>query len=550
MDRRRFLRRAAAPRTEPFEVLPGVFVDGGPVDFRYRAARPPADPTPAARSASRAALAIDTGLEPYVPSADAPWDKRRARHLLRRTGVAAPTTGVAAVLALSPAEAVDAIVGGAVARGPDPEPSWYLDAPPHWSAPEAVQRAYWDANWPRMHGWRMEILRQFLARDAPPPLEEAARSFAQRMAMLWHNHFVTHQEGYGLAPWAARYWRTLQTHAFGDFRQFVHAIGLDPAMLLYLNGADNRVGAPNENYARELLELFTMGITGPDGSATYTQQDITFIARALTGYGVDYYGQTSTPLGAVFVPDWHDDGTKAIFGQRGRWGYDDVVRIVFEERAPQIAHRVATKLYREFVYDVPHEGVVADLAALLLANDFALEPAVRTLLASAHFFDAAALGARVRSPLEHHAGLYREIGARTSPNGDDRANTVFWAMAEVGQSLLEPPTVAGWPGGRDWLDTSRLTTRWQYASWAIWWDVRYRDLAAAMPNPWSAAALAGDLADAFLGVPLTGAARDGLEDLLLNGIPAYEWNPQVDGAEARIRRLVDHLLRLPEFQLA
>ena len=547
MDRRDFFRRAPrpAPETPPFEVLPGVFVPDGPVDWHYRADRPADDAT--ARRAGRPALPTASGLDPFTPSASAPWDAARVRHLLRRTGVAAPVELVQAFAARSPAEAVDLLVDGVRATGADPDPEWIDDAPPRWTEPQSVIDAYWDENWVRFEQLRNGILMDLMGRAADSPEQEAVRSFRHRLCWMWANHFVTHRQSYRITPWLVRHWQTMQRNALGNVRPFVDEIGLDPAMLVYLNGIENRVGAPNENYARELLELFTMGITGPDGTPNYTQDDIAAISRALTGWGLDYYGETETPLEPVFIPDWHDTGEKTIFGQSGAWGYADVVRIVFEERSPEIAHWIATVLYREFVYDVPHPDVVGALADVLLDADFEIAPAVRTLLQSEHFFDAAVLGARVRSPLEVNIGTHRGLGYAAS---SDHLGGVHYTMRLSGQVLFQPPTVAGWPGGRDWLDTSRLTARWLYASWVVWQQDRFRALAAAMPDPWDPARLAADLADHLLGVPLDAAAAEALTPILLNGIPAYEWNPTVEGAESRIRQLVSHLLRLPEYQLS
>ncbi len=546
MDRRRFFS-AARPSSPEFEVLPGVFAHGGDVDWGYRAPRPDAGDARRADGGPPAPLDTDTGLAPYVPSPGVPWSPRRARHLLRRTGFAALPSAVDEVLATTPGAAVDALVAGVTALPDDPSPPWIDDAPPHWSEPEEVKRAYWDENWPRFHGRRIAFLLEALGEPALAPLDDAVRGLHQRLRVMWHNHFVTHRESYSLAPWAVRYWQMLGRNALGNARTFVHQAGLDPAMLVYLNGVYNRAEAPNENYARELLELFTMGITGPTGQPNYTQADVTEISRALTGWGVDYYGETPTPLEPVFVPEWHDDGDKTIFGRTGPWGYDDVVDLVFEERTAEVAWWTATVLYREFVYDVPHPGVVAALADRLVAEDWELAPVVRALLRSEHFFSDAALGARVRSPIEHHVGVHREIGF--APD-DEFVGAVHYTMQLCGQSLFEPPTVAGWPGGRTWLDTSRLTSRWLYDSWLIWQQETYRDLAAAMPDPWDAARLAADLADTLLGTPLSPAEADALTPILLNGIPPYEWNPTAPGAENRIRQLVAHLLRLPELQLA
>ncbi len=547
MDRRRFFSPARTRPTPGFEVLPGTVVPDGDVDWAYRAARPEPHSARLADGSPPTPLDTQAGLAPYVPSADVPWTPRRARHLLRRTGIAALPSAVAEVLARSPGDAASLLVDGVLALPPDPEPSWIDDAPPHWSEPEPVRQAYWDENYPRFQRTREAFLMETLGQPALPPLDDAVRGFQQRLRVMWHNHFVTHQESYSLAPWVVRYWHLLGRHALGNARTFVRRAGLDPAMLVYLNGVENRVGAPNENYARELLELFTMGITGPSGQPNYTQADVTAIARALTGWGVDYYGQTATPLEAVFVPGWHDDGPKTIFGRTGRWGYDDVIDLVFEERTDQVAAWIATVLYREFVYDVPHLGVVAGLADRLVEADWELAPVVRTLLQSEHFFSDAALGARVRSPLEHQVGVHREIGY--APDAEF-LGAIQYTMGLAGQRLFEPPTVAGWPGGRAWLDTSRLTSRWLYDSWLIWQQETYRGLAATMPDPWDAARLAADLADALLGAPLDPAEAEALAAVLLNGIPPYEWNPLVPGAESRIRQLVSHLLRLPELQLA
>ncbi len=532
--------------TEPFEVLPGQFARDGRVDWRHRAPRPEPRPEPIAETARRATLAplaTAAGLAPYA----GPMDARRVRHLLRRTGFSAPAALVQAVGALLPVDAVNALVDGVLALGTDAAPPWLADAPPTWSQPQDVIDAYWDENYRRYERQRDDLFLRAQGAAERAPIDEAALAFRDRLTLFWHNHFVTHLDSYRVTPWLVRYWRLMQGQALGDFRTLTDEMGRQPAMLVYLNGVQNRAGAPNENYARELLELFTTGIAGPDGAPTYTQADVTEIARALTGWGVDYHGETSAPLESAFVPRWHDDGDKTIFGQTGAWGYADVVRIVFEQRAGEIAWWIASALYREFVHDVPHPAVVGELAAQLRESEWQIAPVVRRLLASEHFFDDAALGVQVRSPFEHHIAAHREIGFAPDP--------VFlgglrYTMRLSGQVLFKPPTVAGWPGGRAWLDTSRLTSRWLYDSWLIWQQKTFREFALTMPDPWDAARLAADLADALLGSPLSDAEAEALAPILLNGIPAYEWNPEADGAEYRILRLVEHLLRLPEFQLA
>lgn len=452
---------------------------------------------------------------------------------------------------MTPEAAVDALVDGVLALPALPRPSWADSPPPHWSEPSAVRDAYNEANVGWYQGFANDVMDRMMGTGIPDPIASSVVAFRERLALFWHNHFVTSLDSYFLAPWLYRYWDLLFTHSLGDFKAFTKAITLTPSMLVYLNGTDNRVGAPNENYARELLELFTTGITGPDGTPNYTQEDITQLARALTGWSVDYFGLSDTPLESVFVSDWHDNEAKTIFGvpdtPSNRYDAVGAVDLIFQERAPQAAHFIARKLYAEFVYHVPDEAIVAELAEVLLDNNFEIEPAVRTLLKSAHFFDDEALGVHIKSPAETMLGLYKEIGFE--PDAEFHG-AQHYTMLLAGQLLFNPPTVAGWPGGRAWLDTSRLAARWTHVEWLVYRQNAYRALAAHFPGSYDAASLASELADYFLGVPLNDQDKAELTNILLNGIPAYEWNPEVIGAESRIRALVIHLARLPEFQLS
>ena len=536
MNRRSFFQRvrpSPAADSARVEVLPGVFVDGRlPVRWSYD--HPERDtPAPRDQSAFRGA---STGLEPYVPSDDAPWDRRRVLHLLRRSGYGATPADIETVAAVPPLAAVDAIVDAAASASLPPTPDWFDVPPPSEDAPPSEIEAFIEST----VEWRLETLHE-LCREGLT-LRTAGTALRERLAVVWHGHFATEVDVYFLSRYLYDYLTLLRTHAFGDFRTLVYEIGLTPAMLIYLNGFENRVGQPNENYARELLELFTMGITGPDGEPNYTQSDIEELSRALTGWGIDYYGTQE----AVFVPFWHDTGEKTIFGQTGAWGYDDIVPLLFGQRADEIAHFVCSKIYQALVYDVPNPSVVAEMAALFVAEDFQIEPVVRTLLRSTHFFDDDVIGARIKSPLDHGLALYRESGY---PEHPDVYTYLNFRMAQAGQELFNPPNVAGWPGYHAWIDTQALPVRWLYARQFLYFFPGMQALALSMPNPYDVHALAADLAAFFLGVPVSDDDLTTFTELLLNGIPDYEWNPSADGAEVRLRGLVDHLLGLPEYQL-
>ncbi|MDX1548901.1 MAG: DUF1800 family protein, partial [Rhodothermales bacterium] len=315
-----------------------------------------APPTPPAAAKNGTAgprpLGIAAGLTPYA----APLDRRHAVHLLRRTGFDAAPAEVDALLGMEAGDAVDALVDAALVPPVPMPPDWVDEGVPR--SQDAQQTYFMDRN----PEWLMEYYATLMRQLYYGGLRE-------KMTLFWHNHFVTEIDAYLIAPYAYRYVETLRTHALGNFKDFVHAIGIDSAMLLYLNGVQNAAGAPNENYARELLELFTMGPEDDQGTPNYTQQDIEEIARALTGWLVDPFNLT-----VQLVSVRHDGGEKTIFGRTEAFGYDDVIDLLFEERPEQIAAFLCRKLYRAFIYEAPDEALVAELAQVMRAHDFAIAP--------------------------------------------------------------------------------------------------------------------------------------------------------------------------------
>ena len=292
--------------------------------------------------------------------------------------------------------------------------------------------------------------------------------FMGKLTLFWHHHFATERSKYKVPYYAYHYYYVLRKHALGNFKTFVYEMGLAPAMLRYLDGDANRVGRPNENYARELLELFTMGSAGPDGSPNYTETDVGEIARALTGWRI------ADDHRAVFDEKRHDSGVKEILGQRGLFGYDAVIDILFEERAEEIAHFICRKLCCFFIQPVPDETFVSALAEEMVDHQFEMTPVLERLFTSAHFFDEAHRAARIKSPIELVVGWMRELGVRP-----EEAHYAYWrhvhyhlGRSNMSQILLEPPNVGGWPGYNPsetasqsghyaWLDTigARTTSR-------------------------------------------------------------------------------------------
>ncbi|MFT5142900.1 MAG: hypothetical protein ACI80V_001877 [Rhodothermales bacterium] len=506
-------------------------------------------------------LSIAAGLEAH----GAPLEASDIKHALRRTAFGTPPGAADLWQGRSAQEFADGTVDAALGLPmPDP-PVWANEAAPDRTWTQDERRAYVDAS----NEWLAEFRLDWLSRMQ-------ADGFRERLALAWHNHFVTGVGSYRFAVYAYRYVSLLREHALGNLKDFVRAVGLDPAMLIYLNGIQNRVGAPNENYARELMELFTMGPAGPDGSANYSEDDIRELARALTGWQV-----SPTDLAAVFNPARHDAGLKTIFGVTGNFGYFDGVDLLFDQRGPQIAHFVCAHLYRTFVYSVVDEAVVAEMASLLIASDFELAPVLRTLFSSAHFFDPAAQGVQIKSPIDLVMSLSIETGIQPS---NQTLLVLNRTIRQMGQVILDPPNVAGWPGHHDWINTNTLPSRWLLADTflsgrggtdiemiglceqihdALDTEAAFRlplalveHLVPAQAELLDIPVITDDFGGDLINFPVPDWLNTSpphirnLAKLFLGGLPWYEWSLYVPGANERVVSFVRQIAQYPEFQLA
>jgi uncharacterized protein (DUF1800 family) len=375
--------------------------------------------------------------------------------------------------------------------------------------------------------------------------------FREKLSVFWHNHFVTNYESYLCPSYMYEYTTLLRQYALGNFKQFTEDIGKSSAMLLYLNGVQNVRTNPNENYARELFELFTLGADNG-----YTQSDIQQAARALTGWNGFSQDPYCEPI--TFVPFFHDGGIKTIFGQTGNWGYDDLHNILFEQRQDEIAEFICGKIYRAFVHPQEDPAIVAGLAQTFKDNNFELAPVFRQLFKSEHFFDEYNIGTQVKSPLELFLTMLREAGFSYTT---DALQLLSYLSGDLGQQLLFPPDVAGWQGNRDWVDTSRITGRWQGIDFVIFSIFQNQpqelvDLARQLSNdsidPYEVTAA---LIDHFIpnGLDTQEAyERATIEfkwEIPQNYFDSGEWNLYWNEAPIQVALLLRHISRLPEFQL-
>ncbi len=464
-------------------------------------------------------LDVSRALMPYRGS----WSRREAAHLLRRAGFGGTPGEIARLAAMPFGRAVESVV-----RFPStedlPAPADIYDSrqdvlglgPGGLRALDPSERRAFFANVRKREVRSMLALRSWWLdrmRKTPAALQE-------KMTLFFHGHFTTAAIQKGVTPaMAYEQNRLFRSYALGNLRELTRRVSVDPAMLIYLDNARNEKRHPNENYAREMMELFTLGVD------QYTEEDVRQAARAWTGWTYN------RRLGrAVFVPGRHDDGVKTFLGQTGKFNGDDVVDIVFSR--PQCARFIATGLLNFFLYNDPEPQLVEAFAAEIRRHDYDLAPAMATLFASDVFFSGRAYRALVKSPVEFVVGTYRVLGI-------DRIGVPAQrALAQMGQILFAPPNVAGWPGGENWLTSDTLIARENFVA-------RLVQSEALRPSSWigEVPMNATQAARTLIATILTGDASPAA---------ASQLGDYLDGAgsEERVRGGAYLTMAMPAYQLA
>lgn len=378
-------------------------------------------------------------------------EPEKIAHLLRRAGFEPTPEEVAGASAAGVTATVDRLLdpaadGGSARAGvephvPEPKPG---ERPIPAAARDALLAS---GPWPEVRGKPLDLTRPLdlqtwwlhrMATTTAPLLE--------RMTLFWHGHFATALRTVNSTGLMLLQNQLLRRHALGNFRQLLRAISRDPAMLIFLNGNSNRRQAPNENYARELFELFTMGI------GNYSEQDVAEAARAFTGWSIDKEARF------VARRAWHDPGSKTVLGRVGSWDGDDVIDIVAAR--PETAAFISRKLFAHFAHPDPDEAALQPLIQAYFESGYEVRPMLRALFLSEAFYSERARRAVVKSPAEFAVGVLRQLELPLQ----DRV--VALHTQRMGQELFNPPNVAGWPGGRAWLNASTMLGRIQFARYA------------------------------------------------------------------------------------
>jgi uncharacterized protein (DUF1800 family) len=453
--------------------------------------------------------------EPYRPSDQEPWDLKKVGHLYRRTAFGASWSELEAALKAGPEAAVTRLLEG----GPGADEfdrSTAERVPSIARANGGAQARAW---------WLYRML------YTPHPLRE-------KLTLFWHNHFATSDTKVNNAGFMLGQYRLMYRHALGSFRTLLQEMSKDPAMMVWLDTRDSKKGNPNENYARELMELFSLGI------GHYTEKDVREAARAFTGWEV----QGTEP---AFNAGQHDDGDKTVLGRTGKWAGADVVRICLEQ--PSTPSFVAGKLYRFLVSEtVPATpGLLAPLAEHFRASDYDFGALVKTVLRSNLFFAQAVYRTRIKSPVDFALGIVRGLEGRIG------STALATTLEGLGQNLFHPPTVKGWDGGPAWLNGQTLLFRQNLAlALTSTEDPRFgrrTDPAELLRKHGQTSA--EEAAEFFLRLFLQGDVPAASRARLLEyeqhsrreKVPVY-WTAQ-DADDHGVRTLCHLVLTLPEFQL-
>ncbi|MDA1161514.1 MAG: DUF1800 domain-containing protein [Planctomycetota bacterium] len=460
-------------------------------------------------------MAVDPGWAwaPFEPSAEQPWNRRRAAHLCRRAGFGATSEELDRIVKTDPTDFVASVIRQATAAA-QIDPAADALATAMLATGNSKNLAAW---------WLYRMLNSQWPGDNAP----SHSPLLEKLALFWHGHFATGADKVDDVEMMFDQNRLLRRHAVGDLGTMVLEISRNPAMLVYLDSATNRKAHPNENFAREIMELFCLG------EGNYSERDIQELARCFTGWEVRRNSFR-------FNRFQHDTGSKSILGETGAFGGEEGIAVVLKQKA--LPRFIVGKLIRFFMFDEPSapEQLVEPLAQLLRRSDLQIGPVIERILASNLFHSSFAVGRKVRSPVELGIGLLRCL------HGSSNLELVARGLDEIGQAVFYPPNVKGWDGGRSWINTSTLLGRSNLVGEILRHDkTRFAgqslESLATRYGVASPPKLIEWLDELFLAAPLGTRAKQEL----------VEFAAQTSGnSSRRIAELIHTLSTVPQFHLA
>jgi uncharacterized protein (DUF1800 family) len=377
------------------------------------------------------------------------WNTASAAHLMNRAGFGGSPEDIENLRQLGLSKAVSWFVDYEKITDPTPAPDWAQPNPEMAARRQAIQaaadpetrRMLQQQQYEDLSSQMADLRYWWIRRMAMGP-----RPFQEKMTLFWHGHFATSFEKVQMPYFLWLQNETLRQNATGNFNQLLIAASEDPAMLLYLDGARSNRKAPNENFAREVMELFTLG------EGHYTEQDIQQAAKAYTGWGL-----SKDRLQYQFHPGNHDDDPKTIFGQTGNFSGEDVLNMICAR--PDCAQFITKKIWRFFVQDEPPQPVIDTLADEFQKSNLDLKHLMRLIFQSKEFYAPEIIRSQIKSPVQWLIASTHQLQA---PLPTQAMSLVM--LRQLGQELFNPPNVKGWDGGIAWITTNNLLDRYNFAA--------------------------------------------------------------------------------------
>ncbi len=520
------------------------------------------------------------------------WTIQHASHLLRRTMFGPDYEQLKWSASQGLEATLDELFDESDFPGPPLNSSYGSD--PSVGIGETWVNAPYDGNLVEQMSYRERTL---LAWTAGVMIEEGM-SIREKLTVFWHNHMP--MAAILDAKFNFKYIDTFRSQAWGNFRQIIKDMTIDPAMLIYLNGQDNRKTSPNENYARELLELFTIGkgpIAGPGDYTNYTEDDIREIARVLSGWR-DFGFTTESETGEIysyFKESNHDTGTKTLshrfngaqISNRGDEEYAHLIDIIFQQE--EVARFICRKLYKWFVfYDISDEAetkVIQPMADILIDNDYEIKPALQALLRSEHFYEEEFRGVIIKNPADFLCSAIKPFKVDISQDLDKKYDSyyrLFGFIEETQMNFYNIPEVAGWqPYYREplyyrlWISASTLPTRMDltdtlidggltpFRGNGIRMKIDPLKFIQMIDDPENPNSVVNEFATILFPKPLTQEQVDRLKGILIPGLPDFEWTAEygsyaaspnnsdlANSVKNKLKNLLRAMMSMPEFYLS
>ncbi|MEA1882560.1 MAG: DUF1800 domain-containing protein [Candidatus Marinimicrobia bacterium] len=469
------------------------------------------------------------------------WNQKKAGHLLKRVHGGTSFTDIKKYTDMGLNSAIPGLLK--TDEKPEKPGDWVEEEIPNFRNMSDAQRKEYQSLYQDRRIMLVDWWMNLIMKDEV--------SIRENMTLFWHDHFATNAQKVYFPQAVYEQNDVIRENCLGNFQTLLRKVTFGPAMMIWLDTRRSRKRSPNENFPRELLELFTMGVD------TYSQEDVVAASKAFTGYSTDgyetnYVYEYRRGDGEYWL-NYHDFNYKEFLGKGGSFDGDDIIAIILEQDV--VAKFICEKIYKWFVYEVPDENFVNQMATIFREEKYEIKPVMEYLLTSEHFYDDNFQGGHIPNPTTQILGLIRKLNYQDKeyPN-----RYLLRYIGHMGMTLLYPPDVNGWTGHRAWINSITLPLRKRLSAFLIdpdsdrrlKFDTNIIEFANILSDPQNARTLVKDLAIVFFGLPLSEKLEDKLVEILMDGAAEYDWDINASGADYRLKELVKYMLRLPEAQLA